>query len=312
MTYRNRPIQWLIATPIWLLSAMFLIVIIYLTLMPASAVPHVELFPHADKVVHAIMFGALATAIIYDYSRWRGRLLFKSVALCIISSIVLGGIIEVLQSVMYLGRSGDILDLIADAVGAILLPFIAWRLISFATSGYRCHIEELPYGCNIPAVIRNLYHESFPLEERRLWDDIEALHKRDDSNFHITLIYSHGKCVGFISWWALDCGIIYIEHFATQSKVRGHGVGRQAITTFVTTKKDPIIFEVEPFNTNDIANRRIAFYQRCGFIAQPQFHYIQPPYAPGLPEVPLMLMTSTAAVDLSIAARQIHSQVYGK
>ena len=61
--------------PSWLLTAVTVAAILWLTLVPrplGDMKP--ELFPGADKVVHAIMFGGLALMILTDCSRSRGYL----------------------------------------------------------------------------------------------------------------------------------------------------------------------------------------------------------------------------------------------
>ncbi len=82
----------------------------------------IQLFPHADKLVHAIMFGGFALCIILDWVRKRNWLgCTRNVAvLAAISSIVLGIMTEIGQQAMHIGRSGDPIDLVADSIGAIL------------------------------------------------------------------------------------------------------------------------------------------------------------------------------------------------
>ena len=64
-----------------------------------------------DKVVHALLFGALALAA--QRAHGFGLLLLRAYA----------GLSELLQALLPLGRDGGIGDLLADAAGALL----AWR-----------------------------------------------------------------------------------------------------------------------------------------------------------------------------------------
>lgn len=162
----------------------------------------------------------------------------------------------------------------------------------------------------IPAELRTLYFDSFPPEERRSWESIMELTDDRSSPFNLTVILRDGMTAGFITWWRLG-GARYVEHFAIIPAMRGGGLGGEAIRNFVAADPMPVILEVEPSGSNDMADRRIAFYERCGFTGHRDFEYIQPPYSPGLPEVPLMLMTSGKGVDLGTTAGEIRRRVYG-
>lgn len=162
----------------------------------------------------------------------------------------------------------------------------------------------------IPESLRTLYFDSFPPEERRSWESIMQLTDDSSSPFNMTMIMREGEIAGFITWWRLN-GARYVEHFAVIPAMRGGGLGGKAIRNFVAADPMPVILEVEPSGSNDMADRRIAFYERCGFTGHRDFMYIQPPYSPGLPEVPLMLMTSAPGVDLKTTSGEIHSRVYG-
>lgn len=162
----------------------------------------------------------------------------------------------------------------------------------------------------IPAELRTLYFDSFPPEERRSWKSIMELTDDRSSPFNLTVILRDGMTAGFITWWRLG-GARYVEHFAIIPAMRGGGLGGEAIRNFVAADPMPVILEVEPSGSNDMADRRIAFYERCGFTGHRDFKYIQPPYSPGLPEVPLMLMTSDKSVDLGTTAGEIRRRVYG-
>lgn len=89
-----------------------------------------SLFPGSDKVVHAIMFGALTGAILLDNERRRGWKLSGRgfVAVAIVVGAAAGVVIEFVQDAMRLGRSFDVADMIADFVGAFLTG-VLWRII---------------------------------------------------------------------------------------------------------------------------------------------------------------------------------------
>lgn len=108
-------------------------VIAYATLnsdpLGADEIPHI---PHIDKLIHAVMFGGLFSAIVFDRSRAG---MGNNTRTYIIISLVCaasGALTEVLQDAMEQGRSGDILDLAADCTGIIVAAFTAPSAIARA------------------------------------------------------------------------------------------------------------------------------------------------------------------------------------
>lgn len=94
--------------PVGILSAVFTLVILYLSLDPDPIKqPSFLSFYGADKIVHFLMYFALTSAYLFDYvilkypHRTRTN---KELALTAVA-ILLGGLIEVLQLYMGLGRS---------------------------------------------------------------------------------------------------------------------------------------------------------------------------------------------------------------
>lgn len=135
--------------PLGLSSLLIIAVVCYLTLDPKPfGDEEIPLFPGADKVAHFLMFGALAGALSLDLWRrgWNGPGLnpgalpssdapssypspsLAKCILCFIVSSVAGGIIELLQQQMQLGRSAELSDLVADSLGALTGSMIAFFL----------------------------------------------------------------------------------------------------------------------------------------------------------------------------------------
>lgn len=156
----------------------------------------------------------------------------------------------------------------------------------------------------------NLYMESFPPEERRPWEQIASA--RDDAaGPHLLMIAdSASDFAGFITMWRFP-EFIYVEHFAIEPSRRGSGIGGEAISLLISRETLPVVLEVErPDPQIPMTKRRIRFYARYGFKILP-FNYIQPPYEPGLPEVPLMLMSTQPALDPLDVSIILHREVYG-
>lgn len=307
----NRLQQIILKSPPYIYTLVITLAICWLTLAPKPLPDSdIKLFPGADKLVHAIMFGALAGAIYVDMRRRVNPLSKWACAITgALFAAVGGAIIEFLQMAMDMGRSAEVADFVADAIGAVAGVAIARKLFSFKDDdGFRCDCATESAGLD---PIEEIYLEAFPPEERRPWCDI--LNKIDSvgSPFSLTVIRLGDRPVGLITAWTFE-RFVYIEHFAIDPTLRGKQLGSRALKRFCGEQKLPVVLEVEPSSLSNQARRRIRFYERMGFHAFPHFHYIQPPYAPGLPEVELMLMSNSPDIALEDVKSKLHSEVYGK
>ncbi len=88
-------------------------------LMPGHYVPQ-PLFPNQDKVEHAVLFATLC--LLW---RWAG----VPAGRLFVCACALAALTEILQKLMGMGRSGDVLDACADAVGAAV-GIGAWAAIA--------------------------------------------------------------------------------------------------------------------------------------------------------------------------------------
>ena len=101
-------------------------VILYATLnsdpMGADQLPAI---PHIDKLIHAVMFGGLFSAIAFD--RYRAGLSIGTKPLLVIAIICAGAgaLDEFGQEAMHNGRSADIVELVADCTGIAVAYFTA-------------------------------------------------------------------------------------------------------------------------------------------------------------------------------------------
>ena len=117
----------------WIATALVLLLILYLTLVPRT-LPNTNIeIPGLDKLAHAIMFGVLAFVTSIDMAR-RNRNDIRTLSnstIIYISVIVafVGLLIEILQQLMQLGRGGDLLDFIADIIGVIIASIITVNLL---------------------------------------------------------------------------------------------------------------------------------------------------------------------------------------
>jgi VanZ family protein len=79
-----------------------------------------------DKVAHAVAYGTLALAVLHGLTRaWRRRIGLPQVVLAIAVATLYGISDEWHQSFVP-GRSTELLDLVADAVGAAAAAVTVW------------------------------------------------------------------------------------------------------------------------------------------------------------------------------------------
>lgn len=160
---------------------------------------------------------------------------------------------------------------------------------------HEVRLEPIAELSNIDRV-REIYEYSFPEEERRCWSSL--IEERDSGNLQLWGVMLDNRMIGFVTTWDV-CGVKYIEHFAIAREERNCGAGKRVIELLRKKFDKPLLLEAEPPETSAEAERRIRFYQRNGFEVADR-DYIQPPYRPGLPSVPLWLMSTTGnAADAS-------------
>lgn len=154
-----------------------------------------------------------------------------------------------------------------------------------------------------------LYESAFPECERRPTEAWLRLMK-DEPAFHAMVIGAENIFAGILTYWELP-GFVYVEHFAIVPEARGGGIGEHMMQQF-RQAFPRVLLEAEP-PTDELTQRRIAFYRRCSFEVSER-PYLQPPYRRGEQPVPLVLM-STDAVWLEKhheeVVRVLAKRVYG-
>lgn len=90
-------------------------VILVALLLPGSSLPDGPGVPGSDKLVHALLFLALAVAMHADLGLGDGR----SVGLAVVAALAFAAATEALQLGVD-GRSADSLDVVADAAGFVI------------------------------------------------------------------------------------------------------------------------------------------------------------------------------------------------
>ena len=137
-----------------------------------------------------------------------------------------------------------------------------------------------PLNINSPEIEEavELYVEAFPSCERRDTEEwLKCISSAGTPPFVLFGIFLDHEFMGFFSCWNFN-GFVYGEHFAVKKAARGHGVGATAVSLIKAYIgiDTPFIIEVEP-PCDEMATRRIGFYQRQGFVVD-ETPYLQPPY----------------------------------
>lgn len=139
------------------------------------------------------------------------------------------------------------------------------------------------------ALTSHLMTSAFPVFERRssvqldaalAAPDFELLHIEAKEEDHQEEDQGNGawREVGFVALWHLS-SVDYIEHLAVDDSLRGKGVGSRALTTLFADRPEdakPVVLEIDP-RVTPIEVRRAHFYERLGFVVNPQSHR-HPPY----------------------------------
>ncbi len=129
---------------------------------------------------------------------------------------------------------------------------------------------------------------AFPFEERRTYADEKKLLEEKNCRFY-KVVFGN-ETVGCAVLWELK-NFVFLEHITIKPEERGKGYGSETLRLMVKTYENkPIILEVEPPD-GGYADRRIAFYQRNGFVLNEKADYVQPSYHGG-EGIPLLIMSS--------------------
>ncbi|MBL0105053.1 MAG: VanZ family protein [Bacteroidetes bacterium] len=75
-----------------------------------------------DKIVHLILFGVQAYLFIFGFKKQETIAYFHENPrfMAVLISILYGGLVEVLQGTVFISRSADVRDALANALGAFI------------------------------------------------------------------------------------------------------------------------------------------------------------------------------------------------
>lgn len=129
-----------------------------------------------------------------------------------------------------------------------------------------------------------LYSNSFPYKEQR--SEADFLQALEDPHFEADGIWRGDEFIGILYHWR-TAAWYYLEHLAISPALRGQNMGSKALSAFCEGKR--VILEIDP-PVDDISIRRLHFYQRLGFIENPQ-EYIHPSFRHPFEHHKLVLMS---------------------
>ena len=105
--------------PVWSLSALATLIVAYLSLAPNP--PSTDVVS-SDKVAHAIAYFVLTVVFTIDYIRSRlpHHTRFDVELAFAAAAATLGGVLEICQLIMNIGRHYEWQDWVADIIGAVI------------------------------------------------------------------------------------------------------------------------------------------------------------------------------------------------
>ena len=106
----------------YLPALIWAILILVLCAIPGDKIPEITFWQWLrwDKLVHLFLFGVLSIFLLGANSAIKKRpLSFKEYCFWILLTIAYGAAIEIMQATLFIQRSGDLRDAIANAIGAI-------------------------------------------------------------------------------------------------------------------------------------------------------------------------------------------------
>ena len=151
---------------------------------------------------------------------------------------------------------------------------------------------------------------SFPKDEYRTYEEQKALLDKPEYDICI-MADSDGAIKAFMAVWNLD-SFVFIEHFAVDPAYRNNGIGGEFLRKLAHSTRKMMCLEVE-LPDNEIASRRIGFYERNGFVLN-KYPYMQPSISAGRNPVPLLIMTYGRYIDNTEFDRikeVLYTEVYG-
>jgi hypothetical protein len=120
-------------------SIVWALFILVLCGLPGNEISKVKFIniPYFDKFVHFFLYFVLTLLLISENNRQRSfrKVTINAILIAAAISLSYGGLIEILQKYLFINRSAELWDMIADSFG-FLVAAISYRLVNGVTKGY--------------------------------------------------------------------------------------------------------------------------------------------------------------------------------
>ncbi|MFZ4546900.1 MAG: VanZ family protein [Bacteroidales bacterium] len=110
-----------------ILFFLYLVLLTALSLWPSDGLPDIELFPYADKFIHAGMYAGFTFLMLWA---WPQNFLGLKQFLPFLVVVAYGFFMETLQRISFLGRSFDLSDELANSLG-FFPGWLFWKFVNY-------------------------------------------------------------------------------------------------------------------------------------------------------------------------------------
>lgn len=112
-------------------AALWALAILALSVLPARFFPQTDAIgriPQADKVAHVVMYSVMTALLLWTAAFSGPSRGFRRYGFAAAAAVAFGLLMELLQYYLTTTRSMDLLDALANAVGAFLVAGVGWWL----------------------------------------------------------------------------------------------------------------------------------------------------------------------------------------
>jgi VanZ family protein len=120
-------------------SIVWALFILVLCGIPGNQISKVKIIeiPHFDKFVHFFFYFVFTLLLISENNTQKShrKVTVNAILIAAVFSLCYGALIEILQKELFVKRSGDIMDMVANTLG-FLIAVVSYRQVNRITEGY--------------------------------------------------------------------------------------------------------------------------------------------------------------------------------